>query len=101
MFFNANISSIKPFEDLGWRKTVGSDDWFFYSSASSATFLQMNCESGSGSVRIKSISLRLNGQLVGKIFDDTDGHEKLNLLDTKGLGTTVADEFRRALKPLQ
>lgn len=100
MFFNVNISSIKQFEDLGWKRSFGSDDWIFPSSMTSETYLHMVCEPSSKAIQIKSITLRVNGQLVGKIFDDTGGSETVNLMDARGLGARVADEFRRAIKPL-
>lgn len=96
-----NLASYQLLTDAGWIHIQSTRDWYFYSSISRTTYLHMVCDASTGSVTIESITLNVNGQMVGKVYDSSIGIANWGMLESKSLGSIISIDFRRAVKPLR
>lgn len=92
---NAHLNEY-DIENAGWVRN--QTDWYFYSSRGRETQLHFKWETGA-SVPIEAITLRVNGQYVGKVFNGHTGLLDLSLLEGK-IDRFTSLEFAKAMKPL-
>jgi hypothetical protein len=87
----------RELETAGWA--FDGKDWRYNSSRGNHLGLQAAVSDSGGNTDIESITLLINHQYFGRLFDRRTGTLNWNLLDSPKLVEAVATEFRFALKP--
>lgn len=96
MYSDLQISA-QELDTAGWK--FDGKDWHFNSSCGKQTSLHAGVSDSGGNSEIETITLMINHQYFGRIFDRRTGTLNWALLDSPKLVEMIATEFRFALKP--